>query len=130
MQRKLYITEEKIALFYIFSYNVIRVINMDRKNLLKILELTEQASEKNIEDSFYMLTRRARNDQTIDLDAVTDAYRKLMHKEKITVEHRKENAKKANTKSTIKTIAFILAFLLIILAFTLYFKYCDYFVFM
>jgi len=93
---------------------------MNRVELLKILELNENATNQAIEDAFYMFTLRARNDKTINIETITKAYTTLMDKEKLTKEQIKENKKKVNKRNALIGIITIVVFILVIALLEIY----------
>ncbi|MBN2853532.1 MAG: hypothetical protein JXQ23_12420 [Clostridia bacterium] len=90
---------------------------MERKELLKLLELDENAGQNEIEDAFYILTMRAKNDDTIELDKVTEAYIQLTHKEKRTEEQIKAGKRKVNRRLFMIGTMLVLSVIAIILFF-------------
>jgi len=93
---------------------------MNRTELLKILELKEDATNKDIEDAFYVFTLRAKNDETINIDKITQAYTKLVHKEKLTKEQIKRNKKKVNKRNVLIWMVTIVSFIFVIALLEIY----------
>ncbi len=88
---------------------------MDRLELLAILELSEDANREAIEKQYFMLIKRARSEPELNVDAISDAYRKLTSQQIRTKEQIKKGKRKVNIKLAMIGLAVIGAVVLFLI---------------
>lgn len=85
---------------------------MNRLELLTILELKEDADRKTIEEQYFKLIKRAKNEPELDVAAISDAYRNLTSQQIRTKDQIKKGKRKVNRKLALIGLAVIGVFIL------------------